>query len=196
LAENEEDAVKYAAKIGYPVVMKIMSEDIVHKFDVGGVVLDIKDSSQAKTAYKGIINSVSKKQPDARIKGVLVTKMVPKGQEIILGVKRDPSFESVIMFGMGGIFVEIFKDVRFRIAPVDELSARNMINETKSSAILQGARGNVISDISAITDAIQRLSKLASDCPQIRELDINPLIVLEKGKGCFIADAKIMLNNK
>ena len=196
LAENEEDAVKYAEKIGYPVVMKIMSEDIVHKFDIGGVVLDIKDSEAAKSAYNGIIKNVSRKLPDARIKGVLVAKMVSKGQEVILGVKRDPSFGPVIMFGLGGIFVEIFKDVSFRVAPVDELSAKNMINETKSSAILKGARGNVVSDISAIVDAIQRLSKLATDCPQIKEMDINPLIVLEKDKGCFIADAKIMVNHQ
>jgi len=178
------------------VVMKIMSEDIVHKFDIGGVVLDIKDSEAAKSAYNGIIKNVSEKLPDARIKGVLVAKMVSKGQEVILGVKRDPSFGPVIMFGLGGIFVEIFKDVSFRVAPVDELSAKNMINETKSSAILKGARGNVVSDISAIVDAIQRLSKLATDCPQIKEMDINPLIVLEKDKGCFIADAKIMVNHQ
>ena len=196
LAENEGDAVQYAEKIGYPVVMKIMSEDIVHKFDIGGVVLDIKDSEATKSAYNGIIKNVSQKLPDARIKGVLVAKMVSKGQEVILGVKRDPSFGPVIMFGLGGIFVEIFKDVSFRVAPVDELSAKNMINETKSSAILKGARGNVVSDISAIVDAIQRLSKLATDCPQIKEMDINPLIVLEKGKGCFIADAKIMVNHQ
>jgi len=199
LAADADEAVKYAEKIGFPVVMKIMSEDIVHKFDVGGVVLNIQDPTETKTAYDTIIKNVQAKQPNANVKGVLVTKMVPKGEEVILGVKRDPSFDSVIMFGLGGIFVEIFKDVSFRIAPVDAISARAMIDEIKSSAILKGARGKAASDIQAIVEAIQRLSKLATDCPQIKELDINPLIVLEEGKGCFIADAKIMLsqnNNK
>ncbi|MBU0711720.1 acetate--CoA ligase family protein [bacterium] len=194
LANTSAEAAQYAEKIGFPAVMKVMSEDIIHKFDVGGVVLNIQDTEDAKTAYETILKNVQVKQPDAKVKGVLVTKMVSSGQGVILGLKRDPSFNSVIMFGLGGIFVEIFKDVSFRIAPVDEISAKAMINEIKSSAILRGARGKAVSDIQSIVESIMRLSKLATDCPQIKELDINPLIVLEEGKGCYIADAKIMLS--
>jgi len=194
LASTTDEAAQYAETIGFPVVMKVMSKDIVHKFDVGGVVLNIQTTSEAKTAYDTILKNVQTNQPEAKVKGVLVTKMVSSGEEVILGLKRDPSFNSVIMFGLGGIFVEIFKDVSFRIAPIDEISAKSMINEIKSSAILRGARGKAISDIQSIVESIMRLSKLATDCPQIKELDINPLIVLEKGKGSYIADAKIMLS--
>jgi len=194
LASTTDEAAQYAETIGFPVVMKVMSKDIVHKFDVGGVVLNIQTTSEAKTAYDTILKNVQTNQPEAKVKGVLVTKMVSSGEEVILGLKRDPSFNSVIMFGLGGIFVEIFKDVSFRIAPVDEISAKSMINEIKSSAILKGARGKAVSDIQSIVESIMRLSKLATDCPQIKELDINPLIVLEEGKGSYIADAKIMLS--
>jgi len=194
LASTPNEASQYAARIGFPVVMKVMSEDIVHKFDVGGVVLNIQNDEEVRIAYNVILKNVQTKQPDAIVKGVLVTKMISSGEEVILGLKRDLSFNSVIMFGLGGIFVEIFKDVSFRIAPVDEISAKLMINEIKSSAILKGARGKAVSDIQSIVESIMRLSKLATDCPQIKELDINPLIVLEEGKGCYIADAKIMLS--
>lgn len=193
LANTPDKAVRYAEKIGFPVVMKVMSDDIVHKFDVGGVVLNIQNNDDARTAYETILKNVLTKQPGAKLKGVLVTKMISSGEEVILGLKRDPSFNSVIMFGLGGIFVEIFKDVSFRITPVDEISATSMINEIKSSAILKGARGKAVSDIQSIVESIMRLSKLATDCPQIKELDINPLIVLEEDKGCYIADAKIMV---
>lgn len=115
--------------------------------------------------------------------------------EVILGIKKDPSFGSVVMFGFGGIFVEIFRDVSFRVAPVDKPAALRMIREIKSSELLTGARGTKLRDIDAIADTIVKLSALATDCPQIKELDINPLIVLEKGMGCFVADAKIILEN-
>jgi acyl-CoA synthetase (NDP forming) len=119
--------------------------------------------------------------------------MIPPGEEVIVGVKRDPSFGPTIMFGLGGIFVEIFKDVSFRIAPVDEQSADAMINEIKTSQILKGARGRKARDLETLKLCIQRISQLAEENPEIKELDINPLIVLEKGKGAFVADAKIML---
>lgn len=195
LATNQEEAVQFAEKSSYPVVMKVMSQDIIHKYDLGGVALDLKSATEVEAAYNTMMNNIRTRQPDANIKGVLVRKMIPKGQEVILGVKRDPSFNSVLMFGLGGIFVEVFRDVSFRIAPVSEREARAMIDETKSSALLKGARGQAIRDIPAVVEAIQRLSQLACDCPQIKELDINPLIVLEEGRGCFVADAKIMINH-
>jgi acetyltransferase len=193
LAKSEKEAVEISEVLGYPVVMKIMSDHIVHKFDVGGVMLDIKSKDEAAESYKKIIKSVNKNIPDANIKGVFVRKMIPPGEEVILGLKRDITFGPVIMFGLGGIFVEIYKDVSFRIAPLDKKSVDNLITETKASAILSGARGRTPRDINSIKQCIMRLSQLAVDCPQIRELDINPLIVLEDGKGSFVADTKIML---
>ncbi len=193
MVNTEDDAVKEAEKIGFPVVMKVVSDDIVHKFDVKGVVLNITTAKQVRDAYKSIHSNVAEKMPAAKISGIYVAKMVPAGEEVILGVKRDPSFGPVVMFGLGGIFVEIFRDVNFRVAPVNQPSAREMILDTKSSGMLTGARGRTPRDIEAIETCIQRLSQLAIECPQIIELDINPMIVLDEGKGCFVADAKIML---
>lgn len=193
LAKSEEDAVKIAEKIGYPVVLKVISDDIVHKFDVGGVVLKVTGPDAVREAYRSILSDVGNKMPDARITGIFVTKMIPKGEEVILGLKRDSAFGPVLMFGFGGIFVEIFRDVNFLVAPVTTAEALKMIDGIKSSQILKGARGRTIKDIESIQNAIIQLSHLAIDCPQIKELDINPLIVLEEGQGCFVADAKIML---
>jgi acetyltransferase len=193
LASSEDEAVHEAEKIGFPVVMKIVSEDVIHKFDVKGVMLNIASEAEARSAYNEIKANVRKYARQANVKGVLVQKMIEKGQEIILGLKNDPIFGSVIMFGLGGIFVEIFKDVSFRIAPIDRISIEEMIQEIKSYKLLTGVRGKKSSDIESIVTTIQRLSHLATACPQIKELDINPLIVLEEGRGCFVADSKIML---
>lgn len=193
LAESAEEAGKLADELGYPAVMKIISEDVVHKFDVGGVVLDIGTRGEAEKAYNTILDNVKKAKPDAKIKGIMVRKMIPPGEEVILGLKRDESFGAVIMFGLGGIFVEVFKDVSFRIAPLDNIAAEKLISETKAAIILGGARGRKPKDINALKETIMRLSQLAVECPQIRELDVNPLIVLDDGKGCFVADTKIML---
>ncbi len=193
LAENEKQIAAIAERIGYPLVMKVVSEDVVHKSDVGGVVLNISSAAEAVKAYHQIEENVHKHQPKAHIQGMLISKMVPQGIEVILGIKQDPSFGSVVLFGLGGIFVEILKDVSLRIAPVSKHSAEMMIRKIKAYPLLAGARGGVESDIFAIEECILRLSQLSLDCPQIKELDINPLIVLEKGKGAFVADARIML---
>jgi len=190
---SAEEAGRIAAVVGFPAVMKIMSDDIMHKFDVGGVVLDIKTASEAENAYAKIMSSVKERRPDARLKGVLVRKMIPAGEEVILGVKRDPAFGAVLMFGLGGIFVEILKDITFRIAPLGCKDADEMIAGIKAFPLLNGARGRTPRDTGSIANVLLRLSQLASDCPQIQELDINPLIVLNAGEGCFVADAKIML---
>ncbi len=193
LVHSPEEAASLAKKIGYPVVMKVVSEEIVHKFDVKGVMLNLISEGQVKDAYTEIIKNVSNLMPDAKIQGIMVGQMIPSGEEVILGVKRDPSFGAVLMFGLGGIFVELFKDVSFRVAPLDRLSARAMIEETKAIALLTGYRGKDAGDIPSIVESLQRLSQLATECPQIKELDINPLIVQGVGKGCLIADTKIML---
>ncbi len=195
LTTSEKEAGSVAESIGYPVVMKIMSDDIVHKFDVDGVVLNVRNREEAEKTYTRIISNVQKSMPEAKIDGVYIAKQIENGTEVILGVKRDPAFGPVVMFGLGGIFVEVFKDVSFRVAPIDKESAVNMIKEIKSSKMLLGARGRKNLDIDSIADAIMRLSQLALECPQIAELDINPLIVLEDGQGCFVADTRIILTN-
>ena len=155
--------------------------------------MNINSQKEVKTAYQDIIKNVRHHQPEARIKGVFVSQMISGGEEVILGIKRDPAFGAVVMFGLGGIYVEIFRDVSFRIAPLNRKIAGEMIREIKSSAILFGARGTVPKDTDSLINCILALSQLAMDFPQIRELDINPLIVLEKGRGSYVADAKIML---
>jgi len=195
LVTSAKDAGKMAAGIGFPVVMKVISDDIIHKFDVGGVVLNISTEAEAEEAFRNISESVGERVPGAIIKGIQVSRQITHGMEVIIGVKKDPSFGPVIMFGFGGIYVEIFRDVSFRVAPVDRQNALKMIRETKSSELLTGVRGARQRDIDAIADSIVKLSALAVDFPQIRELDINPLIVLEKGEGCFVADARIILED-
>ncbi|MCU7497073.1 MAG: CoA-binding protein [Ignavibacteria bacterium] len=187
------EALYVAADIGYPVVMKVVSDFIVHKSDMGGVVLNISRHEEAEEAYKKIIRNAEASLPKGAIAGLLVEKMVGDGQEVILGLKRDPQFGPVIMFGLGGIYVEVFKDVSFRIAPVWKESVREMITEIRSFPVLAGVRGKKPRDVESIETCIERLSQLALDFPEIKELDMNPLIVEEKGKGCFVADARIIL---
>lgn len=193
LAHSRQEAVTIAERIGFPVVMKVDSDDIVHKFDVKGVLLDIRTAEAAGDGYDSILTNVEKAKPGARIKGIYVQKMVSKGEEVILGVKRDPSFGAVIMFGLGGLFVEVFRDVSFRVAPVGPRSASEMIREIRAYSMLAGARGKKPRDIRSVEEAIQRLSALAVENPEIKELDINPLIVNDEGGGCYVADARIML---
>jgi acetate---CoA ligase (ADP-forming) len=194
LATSPDEAALIAMNIGFPVVMKIMSDDIIHKSDAGGVVLNVNSVEEARDTYNSIMDKVLKACPRAGVKGIQVSKMIMLGEEVILGIKRDPSFGPVIMFGLGGVYVEVFRDVSFRVAPIDEIIADSMMKEIKSYKILEGIRGRVRRDIPAIRECLMRLSQLAIECPQINELDINPLIVLDEGEGCCVADARIMLN--
>lgn len=193
LATKPGEAGKLAAEVGFPVVMKVVSDDVVHKIDVGGVVLDITSPDAADEAYDNILASVLKHMPAARIKGVLVGRMLRGGTEMILGIKRDPSFGPVVMFGLGGSFVEVFKDVAFRVAPIEETEVASMVRQIKGYPLLAGARGRRKRDVAAIEECLARLSQLAVECPEVAELDVNPLIVLDEGQGCFVADARIML---
>jgi len=194
LATSPDEAGLIALNTGFPVVMKIMSDDIIHKSDVKGVAININSVEEARNTYTSIIDQVLQIMPEAGIKGIQVSKMILSGEEVILGIKRDPSFGPIIMFGLGGLYVEIFKDVSFRVAPIDEIIADSMIRQIKSYKILDGIRGKAPRDIAAIRECLMRLSQLALDCPQIKELDINPLIVLEEFKGSFVADARILLS--
>jgi acetate---CoA ligase (ADP-forming) len=194
LATSRDQAALVALNTGFPVVMKIVSDDIIHKSDVKGVVLSVNSVEEARNTYTAMTKQVLQIKPEARIKGVQISRMVLSGEEVILGIKKDPSFGPVIMFGLGGLYVEIFKDVSFRVAPIDETIADSMIKQIKSYKILDGIRGKVPRDIAAIKGCLMRLSQLALECPQIEELDINPLIVLEENKGCYVADARIILH--
>jgi len=191
LASSPEDAAVAATQIGFPVAMKVESDDIVHKFDIKGVLLDIVSPEQAKEAYRTIVANAHAAQPRANIRGVFVQQMAGRGEEVILGLKRDEAFGPVLMFGLGGIFVEIFRDVSFRLAPVPADMVRDMMHEVRSYGMLTGARGRTPRDTGALEVCLQRLSQLAVECPQISELDINPLIVRNEGEGCSVADARI-----
>ncbi len=179
----------------FPVAMKICSPDIVHKFDVGGVRLKIKTKEDARKAFGQIIENVKSFKPSAKIDGVIVERMAKRGVEVILGAVRDPKFGAICMFGLGGTFVGTMKDVTFRLAPMWEISADIMIRTIKAYGILKGVRGGWPCDIDGIKDCILRLSQMVTEHPEIAELDINPLIVYPQGKGCVVADSRILLKN-
>jgi len=179
LAHSPDEAVKLANEISYPVVMKIISPDILHKSDVGGVKVGMMTPSDVRDAYDLITYRARRFMPGADIWGVSVQQMVPQGKEIIIGVNRDPQFGPLIMFGMGGIYVEVLKDVTFRLAPLSRQDAKEMIQEIRTYRLLRGVRGEAPVDIEAITDVLLRVSQLVMDFPEIVELDINPLMALE-----------------
>ena len=190
LAKNQKDCVKAAKVVRWPVVLKIVSPDIIHKSDVGGVVVGVESERELTDAYDKMIKAVKRKKPKARIKGVLVQHMC-SGEEVIIGVKRDEQFGAVIMFGLGGIFVEVLKDVSFRVCPVDRLQAEGMIKEIKGFALLTGARGKNAVNIKDLANLIVKVSKMVMANKKIAELDFNPVIVDEK--KAIIADARIII---
>jgi acetate---CoA ligase (ADP-forming) len=194
LATSPDEAAAYAAQIGFPVVMKLASPDILHKTDVGGVVLGIDDAEAARAAYQAILLRARLAHPEAQIRGVQVQLMITGGQEVIVGVKRDPTFGPLVMFGLGGIYVEALRDVSFRLAPLTLADAHAMICEIRSAKVLQGLRGAPPADIDALADAIVRLGQLAVDCPDIAELDVNPLLVLPEGQGVLAVDVRVILS--
>lgn len=193
LAVTSKEAVARARQIGYPVVMKIASPDILHKTDVGGVRVGIKDDREVEAAFLEITSNAKRLMPRAMVLGCMVQEMVTGGREVILGMSKDPQFGPLIMFGMGGIYVEALGDVSFRIAPIGESDAREMMQEIKMYRILKGLRGEKPSDIGAIREAILRLSQLVCDFPEIVEMDINPLLVKDEGGGAVAIDSRITL---
>jgi acyl-CoA synthetase (NDP forming) len=191
LAKSEAEAVKFAEEMGYPVVLKIVSPDIIHKSDVGGVTLNLKNAKEVRKAYKQIMENVKKHKKDAEIVGVLVQEMAPPSTEVIVGAIKDPQFGHALMFGLGGVFVEVLKDVTFRIVPISEEEAREMIGEVKAYPLLRGYRGMPPADIEAIVQILLKTSRLVSEHPEIKELDLNPIMVYEK--GAKTVDARIIL---
>ncbi len=193
LALSEEDAVKLANKLGYPVVLKIASSKILHKSDVGGVLVDLRTESEVRAGYNKIMAALRKARRTKEIDGIQVQALVKGGKETILGVTTDPNFGPLIMFGLGGIYVEVLKDVSFRIHPLTDLDAAEMVQSIQGYKLLTGVRGEEGVDIDAIEKNLMRLSQLISDFPEIEQLDVNPLLAFEKGKMCKVVDAKIIL---
>jgi len=193
LCKTADEAVAAAKQFGYPVVLKVVSPQILHKTEFGGVRVNITDESILNSDFAGLLETVRAKAPTAEVWGVLVQKMAPKGTETILGMKRDPSFGPLLMFGLGGILVEVLKDVVFRVAPVNEISVDSMVTGIKAAKILQGYRGEPPRDVPKIKECLERLSQLVTDFKEIDELDINPLLVYEEGKGALVLDARFLL---
>lgn len=191
LAEKPEDGLAFASESGWPVVLKIMSPQIIHKSDAGGVKVGISGEEDFIRAWKEIISKAREYDAGAEIKGILVQKMIPSGREVIIGTSRDPQFGPIVMFGLGGVFVEVFKDVVFRAAPVDEREAARMIEEIRSVVLLKGFRGEPPSNLTALARAISRISRLAAEHPRIAELDANPLRV--GSEKAWVVDARIIL---
>ncbi|MFQ5758711.1 MAG: acetate--CoA ligase family protein [Candidatus Bathyarchaeia archaeon] len=191
VAKTEEEALKFADEIGYAVVLKIVSPDVIHKSDVGGVIISLQTPEEVRSAYKKILTNVRKHKPDVKINGILVQEMAPKSTEVIVGATKDPQFGPALMFGLGGVFVEILEDVTFRIAPITEQDAREMITEVKAYPLLKGYRGQPPADIDTIASILLNTSKLVTDNSEIKELDLNPIMVYEK--GAKTVDARIIL---
>ena len=191
VAKNEAEAVKFAEEIGYPVVLKIVSPDIIHKSDVGGVVVGLKTAKDVRNAYNQILRNVKKHEADAKIVGILVQEMAPPSTEVIVGAIKDPQFGPAVMFGLGGIFVEVLKDVTFRVAPITVDEAREMIAEVKAYPLLKGYRNLPPADIEAIVQILLNTSRLVMEHQEIKELDLNPIMVYEK--GAKTVDARIII---
>jgi acetyltransferase len=194
LARTDEEAVAVADRVGYPVAMKIVSPDIIHKSDMGGVKLHLSTAGQVRDAYDLMMLRIRRRAPQANLTGVYVERMAKPGREVILGMHRDAQFGPMLMFGLGGIFVEVMKDVSFYLAPITAEEAMQMLVGTRSYGLLKGARGQSGVDLSAIAGALQRISQLVTDFPQIVEMDINPFIVGEMGTPPVVADARMVIS--
>ncbi|HEX9797235.1 MAG TPA: acetate--CoA ligase family protein [Anaerolineales bacterium] len=195
LAANADEAVEIAGDLGYPVVLKIASPDILHKTDVGGVRIDLRDAGQVRDAFDLITYRAQRYLPEARLWGCLVQKMASSGLEVLIGMNRDPQFGPLVTFGLGGIYVETLRDVAFRIAPFSRAEAEEMIREIRARALLDGVRGEPAVDQESIVDTLLRIGQLVQDFPEIAELDINPYVVYERGEGGLALDMRLVLIN-
>ena len=191
LATSEEEAVALSKKLGYPLALKIVSPDVTHKSDVGGVKLGLKTSKQVKAAYGEILSAVKEKYPGARIEGVSVQKMARPGVEVIIGMTKDAQFGPVLMFGLGGILVELLKDVSFRIVPLEKQDARQMVREIKGFPLLDGFRGREPVDTSVLEEIMLKVSRFVDEHPEIKELDLNPIFAYKD--GAVAVDARVIL---
>lgn len=181
VVKSLEESIEAAEDIGYPVVMKVVSEDIVHKMDVGGIAVDLESKDEVEDAYQAIHSRVQNRKPDANINGISVAEMIEGGTEVVTGGMMDPTFGPVVMFGLGGIYVEIFKDVEFRIAPISFDEAHDMIADIDSFPLLTGARGEKCKDLDALAEMISRVGDLMFKVDKINDIDLNPVAALEDG---------------
>jgi len=191
LAKIESEAVEFAEEFGFPVVLKIVSPDIIHKSDAGGVMVNLKSNVEVQDAYRKILENAKKYKATAKIAGVLVQEMAPQSTEVIIGAIKDPQFGQTLMFGLGGIFVELLKDVTFRVAPITREDAHEMVTEVKAYPLLKGYRNTPPADIDAIINILLSTSKLIMDYPEIKELDLNPIMAY--ADGAKTVDARIIL---
>lgn len=192
LATSKEEAISIANQLGFPAVLKIASPDITHKSDAGGVKLGLKTSKQVGKAYDSLLKTIRREHPQAMIHGVSVQKMAPPGIEVIIGMSRDPTFGPVLMFGLGGIFVEILKDVSFRIVPLTERDAHEMIREISGYPLLEGYRGQKPVDVSYLEKLLLKVSRFVEENSEIKELDINPIFAYSD--GAVAVDARMILD--
>ncbi len=193
VAASPASAAALAGELGYPVVLKIVSPEIVHKTEVGGVMVGLSSSAAVESAYLRILENVRAHRPNARISGILVQKMAPESTEVIVGSLNDPQFGHTILFGLGGVFVEILKDASFRIAPLKERDAREMIHEIKGYSVLRGYRGFPPADQDAIVRILLSASRLVTENGQISQMDLNPIMVYER--GALVADVRMLLSS-
>jgi acyl-CoA synthetase (NDP forming) len=195
IAKSPDEAVNIASNIGYPVVLKIASPDILHKTDIGGVKVGLENPTEVRDAFELMVYRAQRYVPEARIWGCLVQEMVPSdGLEVLIGMNRDPQFGPLVTFGLGGIYVETLKDVTFRIAPFSPHEAEEMLGDIRAHALLDGVRGQQPADKHAIVDTLLRIGQLVQDFPEIAELDINPLVVFSEGQGAIAIDMRLILS--
>ncbi|MBT7805421.1 CoA-binding protein [Candidatus Poribacteria bacterium] len=195
VASSMQDAVRHAEAIGYPVVLKVVSRHILHKSDVGGIALDLEDRGELIAAYEAILHRCRQAVPHAVIDGIEVSEMVRSGTETIVGARRDPSFGPVVMCGLGGVYVEVMKDVAFRAYPLDRAEALTMIKEVRSYPLLLGVRGESRKDVEAVVDAVLRVGAVLAANPDISDIEINPLVVYDEGEGTRAVDVRVILDD-
>jgi len=196
IASSLKEAVQSAGEIGYPVVMKVVSKDIIHKSDAGGVAINLLNEKEVLDAYEAIMRSCKIKVPGAIIEGIEVAEMVQPGTEIIAGAKIDPSFGPIIMAGLGGIYVEVMKDVAFRAYPLNRREVLSMISEIKSYSLLLGVRGEKTKDIASLVDINLKLGAIVHKCKGISDIEVNPVVVYEQGSGAKAVDTRILLSRE
>jgi acyl-CoA synthetase (NDP forming) len=194
VATDVDEAAKKASQIGYPIVLKVISPQIVHKSEFGGVIVNIANEKEMRIEYEKLIAEVQGRQPSASITGVLVEQMMPPSTEVIIGAIRDNQFGPAVMFGMGGIFAETYDDVKFRVAPIDKIDALNMVRGLRGSRILEGTRGHAPLDIDSLVDVLMRVSELMMEHSAIEQLDLNPVIAYPRG-SCAV-DSRIIVTEK
>ena len=193
LAENAQQAVEIAENVGFPVALKIVAEGVLHKSDAGGIILNLGDKVSVSAGFKQLLSRIREQFPEASITGAMVEKMAPKGLEVIVGMRRDPTFGPMMMFGMGGTLVEQLKDISFRVAPLSAEDINEMVDSTIAGKLLKGVRGSALADIEAVQAVIAALSQLSLDFPEIEEIEINPLVVYPQGQGALALDSRTVL---